>query len=174
MRISVRLTEKKLRTLDKTTACGVVRGLYVQVSKLKDGTLAKYFILRDRSVGRVFCLGAYPKMSLSEAFEKAAEWKKKIEQGIDPAEEEKARKKALVRQNEQSAEDVLTFEKLIRAWIAFNESRGRWTNKHKTKDEVWDGFFQNHIPESLRRCPVKDLTAENVCRGPWREVAHHD
>lgn len=29
MRISVRLTEKKLRTLDKTTACGVVRGLYV-------------------------------------------------------------------------------------------------------------------------------------------------
>ena len=48
MRISVRLTEKKLRTLDKTTACGVVRGLYVQVSKLKDGTLAKYFILRDR------------------------------------------------------------------------------------------------------------------------------
>lgn len=31
MRISVRLTEKKLRTLDKTTACGVVRGLYVQV-----------------------------------------------------------------------------------------------------------------------------------------------
>ena len=50
MRISVRLTEKKLRTLDKTTACGVVRGLYVQVSKLKDGTLAKYFILRDRSV----------------------------------------------------------------------------------------------------------------------------
>lgn len=65
MRISVRLTEKKLRTLDKTTACGVVRGLYVKVSKLKDGTLAKYFILRDRSVGRVFSLGAYPKMSLS-------------------------------------------------------------------------------------------------------------
>lgn len=173
MRISVRLTEKKLRTLDKTTACGVVRGLYVKVSKLKDGTLAKYFILRDRSVGRVFSLGAYPKMSLSEAFEKAAEWKKKIEQGIDPAEEEKAQKKALVRQNEQSAEDVLTFEKLIRAWIAFNESRGRWTNKHKTKDEVWDGFFRNHIPESLRRCPVKDLTAEMFAEAlgeKWRTM----
>lgn len=173
MRVAVRMTEKKLRSLDKPTACGVVPGLWAKVVTLKDGTKATYFVLRARAIGRVFTLGTYPKMSLSEAFEKAAEWKKKIDQGIDPAEEEKAQKKALVRKDEPQAEDVLTFEKLIRKWIAFNESRGRWTNKHKTKDEVWDGFFRNHIPESLRRCPVKDLTAEMFAEAlgeKWRTM----
>ena len=150
MRAVVPMTDKRLRSLQKTTACGIVPGLFVQVVKLSGGKLAKYFILRDREVNRVFSLGKYPEMSLSEAFAKAGEWKRKINAGIDPAAEEKERKLLLMRS--KSPDERLTFEALIRKWIDFNEKRGRWSNTCKTKTEVWDGFFKNHVPESIRTC----------------------
>ncbi len=76
--------------LEKTTACGVVPGLIVKEAKLSDGSIAKYFVLREPSIKRMFTLGCYPKMSLAEAFRKASEWKEKIAMGIDPLAEEKA------------------------------------------------------------------------------------
>lgn len=158
MRIASTMTEKRLRSITKSAACGVVPGLWVQVIPRKDGTLGKYFILRERSLGRVFSLGAYPALGLADAFKKAAAWKDKIAQGIDPSEEEKALRLSLKRA--APAETALTFEALIRQWIDFNEKRGRWHNAHKSKTEVWDGFFKNHIPEELQRCPVTALKAE--------------
>ena len=46
MRLAERMTEKQLKAVTKTRACGGVPGLVVKVVKLKDGSLAKYFILR--------------------------------------------------------------------------------------------------------------------------------
>lgn len=43
MRTAERMTERKLKTLTKETACGVVPGLYVSPRSLADGTKAKYF-----------------------------------------------------------------------------------------------------------------------------------
>lgn len=159
MRLSSRMTEKKLKTLQKTTACGVVPGLSVKVVKLSDGSLAKYFVLREYSIERTFTLGRYPKMSLAEAFRKAADWKEKISQGIEPVEEEKAIKQTLSH-SINAQDNVLTFEKLIYQWIEFNESRGRWNNRLKDRKGVWEGFFRNHIPDEIRLCPVEELTAE--------------
>ena len=174
MRIAARMTEKRLKAITKTTACGEVPGLYAHVAKLKDGTLAKYFILREVSLKRVFTLGKYPDMSLAEAFKKAREWKDKIKQGIDPAAEEKALRDALKRKPEDAQhDDVLTFENLIRQWIDFNEKRGRWKNASKTKTETWDGFFRNHIPETIRNCPVEKLTAQmffDALAEKWRTM----
>lgn len=81
--------------------------------------------------------------------------------GRDPAKEEKERRDALRREREGVCEalDILTFEKLIRQWIEFNENRGKWSKTSKSKAEIWDGFFRNHIPESLRVCAVAQLTA---------------
>lgn len=170
MRVIQRITEKQLKTLTKTTACGVVPGLTVKVKELSDGSIAKYFVLREQSIKRVFTLGQYPKMSLAEAFKKAKEFREKLAKGIDPSIEEKEIKKSLSRTNR---ENVLTFEKLIFQWIEFNEQRGRWKNKHKTKAQVWEGFFRNHIPEELRICPVTDLTPEMFCealREKWKTM----
>lgn len=170
MRVIQRITEKQLKTLTKTTACGVVPGLTVKVKELSDGSVAKYFVLREQSIKRVFTLGQYPKMSLAEAFKKAKEFREKLSKGIDPSIEEKEIKKSLSRNNR---ENVLTFEKLIFQWIEFNEKRGRWKNKHKTKAQVWEGFFRNHIPEELRLCPVTDLTPEMFCealREKWKTM----
>lgn len=78
MRLADRMTEKQLKATVKTTACGGVPGLVLKVTKLKDGTMAKYFILRESTLNRIFTLGRYPQMSLAEAFKKAAEWKAKL------------------------------------------------------------------------------------------------
>ena len=159
MRLAERMTEKQLKAVTKTRACGGVPGLVVKVVKLKDGSLAKYFILRESTINRIFTLGRYPQMSLADAFKKAADWKVKIRQGIDPSEEEKALKASLRRKSAPS-DDRLTFEQLIYQWIEFNEARGRWNNPSKPKKEVWKGFFRNHIPDSIRMCPVEELKPE--------------
>ena len=161
MRIAERMTERKLKTLTKDCACGVVPGLVVSIRTLSDGTIAKYFLLRVRKIGRVFALGKYPSMTLSEAFAKAADWKEKIAQGIDPAEEEKAKAKVLSKTPViEIDENTLTLEKLMYQWIDFNEARGRWKNKLKPRDEIWAGYFRNHIPKALRQTPVESITAE--------------
>lgn len=175
MKIVAPITEKKIKSITKHTACGVVPGLYVWVMTLKNGETAKYFVLRERSINRTFTLGKYPDMSLTEAFKKAAEWKEKVKQGVDPAKEEKQRRDALRREREGVCEalDILTFEKLIRQWIEFNENRGKWSKTSKSKTEIWDGFFRNHIPESLRVCPVTQLTAQMFCDAlaeKWRTM----
>ena len=159
MRLAKRMTEKSLKALTRSTACGVVPGLSVRVKELQDGTLAKYFQLRAVSINRVFTLGRYPTMSLAEAFRKAQEWKDKIARGIDPAEEERALRQSLSR-HETECSAALTFEQLIFQWIEFNESRGRWNNRHKDKKSTWKGFFKNHIPDAIRLSPVEDLTPE--------------
>ena len=175
MKIVAPISEKKIKTLQKSSACGVVPGLWVKVVPLKNGELAKYFVLRERSINRTFNLGKYPDMSLAEAFKKAAEWKEKVKQGVDPAKEEKERRDALRRERESVCEalDILTFEKLIRQWIEFNENRGKWSKTSKSKTEIWDGFFRNHIPESLRVCPVAQLTAQmfyDALAEKWRTM----
>ena len=175
MKIVAPISEKKIKTLQKSSACGVVPGLWVKVVPLKNGELAKYFVLRERSINRTFNLGKYPDMSLAEAFKKAAEWKEKVKQGVDPAKEEKEHRDALRREREgiHDALDILTFEKLIRQWIEFNEQRGRWSKTSKSKTETWDGFFRNHIPESLRVCPVVQLTPQmfhDALAEKWRTM----
>lgn len=175
MKIVAPISEKKIKTLQKSSACGVVPGLWVKVVPLKNGELAKYFVLRERSINRTFNLGNYPDMSLAEAFKKAAEWKEKVKQGVDPAKEEKEHRDALRRERERihDALDILTFEKLIRQWIEFNEQRGRWSKTSKSKTETWDGFFRNHIPESLRVCPVVQLTPQmfhDALAEKWRTM----
>lgn len=114
-------------------------------------------------------------MSLPEAFQKAKEWRKKVSQGGDPSAEEKVLRDALKRDSEQKtdAPDDLTFERLIREWIEFNEKRGRWSKTSKSKTEVWDGFFRNHIPADLRLCPANDLTAQmfyDALAEKWRTM----
>ena len=92
-RVAERMTEKRLRSLTKGCSCGVVPGLEVRVRTLGDGSTAKYFLLRDRATGKAYQIGQYPKVSLSDAFKTAAEWREKIKAGIDPVAERKALKK---------------------------------------------------------------------------------
>lgn len=81
MKIVAPITEKKIKSITKHTACGVVPGLYVWVMTLKNGETAKYFVLRERSINRTFTLGKYPDMSLAEAFKKPQNGKRRSSEG---------------------------------------------------------------------------------------------
>ena len=162
MRMPRQMTETRLKSLTHNATCGYVTGFGVDVKKLKSGKYSKYFVLREPSLHRSYTLGKYPDMPLEDAIEKARLWKAKILRGENPAAEEKAIKaaKEAAKKAEEEA-DVFTFEKLIRQWIDFNEKRGRWHNTLKTKEQIWDGYFKNHIPETLRYCPVTKLTPQH-------------
>ena len=45
-RLVTKMTDKKLKTLKKDAACGIVPCLMVTVRTLKDGSIARYFVLR--------------------------------------------------------------------------------------------------------------------------------
>lgn len=155
-KVAPKMTEKKLRAITQETACGVVSGLYVRPRELSDGTIAKYFILRDRPSGRVFQLGRYPQMSLSEAFAKAADWKGKLKEGIDPVAEAKAKRNLL----KKDAQKQISLKEIIYQWIRFNEDRGRWKNALKPREAVWDGYCRNHLSEKLLNTPAVSVTAK--------------
>lgn len=157
-RVAERMTEKRLRSLTKGCSCGVVPGLEVRVRTLGDGSTAKYFLLRDRATGKAYQIGQYPKVSLSEAFKTAAEWREKIKAGIDPVAERKALRMSL--QSEEPAPAVLTVREMVYGWIRFNEERGRWKNARKPKERVWDGYCSNHFAPDFLSMPAKDVTAE--------------
>lgn len=130
-RVAERMTEKRLRSLTKGCSCGVVPGLEVRVRTLGDGSTAKYFLLRDRATGKAYQIGQYPKVSLSEAFKTAAEWREKIKAGIDPVAERKALRMSL--QSEEPAPAVLTVREMVYGWIRFNEERGEMEERSQAE-----------------------------------------
>jgi integrase len=91
---------------------GGVAGLRLQISRAG----AKSWVLRT-TVGekrKVIGLGAYPEVSLAEARIRARDTKAAIKQGIDPVEEKRAAKAALI----AKAARTMTFEKAVDEWIA--------------------------------------------------------
>ena len=154
------MTDKKLRSVTSETACGVVPGLYVRPRSRSDGSIVKYFVLRDRRTKRCFNLGSYPQLSLSEAFMMAADWRRMLDDGIDPSEVKKQKAEQLTRLLESPREPSV--KDIVYSWIRFNEERGRWKNALKPKELVWDGYCRNHLSASLLSMSAKDLTAERV------------
>ena len=51
-RLVTKMTDKKLKTITKDTACGIVTGLMASVRTLKDGSIARYFVLRYQKEGK--------------------------------------------------------------------------------------------------------------------------
>ncbi|WP_226553583.1 tyrosine-type recombinase/integrase [Celeribacter naphthalenivorans] len=93
-------------------AVGGVAGLQLQITPNE----AKSWILRTVIGGsrRAIGLGAYPEVSLADARKRAKEAKEKIAAGIDPIEERKAARAALVAARARS----MTFEVAADKWMA--------------------------------------------------------
>lgn len=156
-KISAQMTDRQLRSLKTDKACGVVPGLAVEVRKLKDGSIGKYFYLRYRKNNQQakFFLGIYPQMSLSEAFAKAKAWKAKLDAGENPSEQVKLKQKENVFKKSMSVED------LVWAWLDFESERGTWNmDIKKTKPDMWHGYLKHHFTKELREMPVNRLTAD--------------
>ena len=110
---NIKPKEKIFRIFDE-------KGLYLEVNP-KGGKYWRFKYLFDRKEGRL-AFGVYPEVSLKEARDKRDEARKKISNGINPAEEKKLAKITRMIDAENS------FEAVAREW--HEKQKARYTVKH--------------------------------------------
>jgi len=135
-------------------AVGGVPGLHLQITpgggrswvlRAKVGTLR-------RDIG----LGGFPGVTLSQARDKAREARTKIEGGIDPVEERKAAKAALIAAQRRG----LTFEKAVEKCLATKLDAFK-NAKHR---QQWGNTLATYAIPELGKILVQDITTQDVLR----------
>ncbi|MCL1886611.1 MAG: integrase arm-type DNA-binding domain-containing protein, partial [Betaproteobacteria bacterium] len=124
-------------------------GLYLLV--MPDSS--KYWRMNYRfdSKNKTLAFGKYPDVSLSEARKRRQEARTQIQQGIDPAEDKKAKRAA---RKEATAN---TFEKIAREWH-HNRLNG-WTPQ--TAKEIINRLEKDIFPE-IGSLPVSEITHKQL------------
>ncbi|TQM92440.1 tyrosine-type recombinase/integrase [Roseinatronobacter monicus] len=133
---------------------GGVTGLYLQVTP-KNG---RSWVLRIKvgALRRDIGLGGFPTVTLSQARDKAREVRDKIEHGIDPVEERKATKAALVAAQRRG----LTFADAVDRCLA-NKLDGFRNAKHR---QQWENTLATYATPDLGKMLVQDITTQDVLR----------
>src|SRR5262245_15714168 len=140
-------------------------GLYLQVSRT--GTKSWVFRFKRKVGGKLksrdMGLGAYPKVSLAEAREKADEARAHRDAGRDPIEE---RDRAAVEQKRTelqqrlAAARTVAFREFAEGWVRSN--RGAWrSDKHR---DQWDASLKAYVYPVIGDVPVSDITTELVLK----------
>lgn len=141
---------------------GGVSGLYMQITRAE----SKSWILRA-TIGakrRDIGLGSYPDVSLGEARKRARELKDKIWQGIDPIEERKAARAALIATQTPSLTFVKAFEDYTDAKL---DELG--TDADRTR---WKSSIERYVLPHIGDLPVSELTVHDVLqvlKPIWRD-----
>ena len=133
---------------------GGVTGLYLQITP-KGG---RSWVLRIKvgALRRDIGLGSYPTVTLSQARDKAREARDKIERGIDPVEERKATKAALIAAQRRG----LTFADAVDRALAAKLDAFK-NPKHR---QQWENTLATYATPDLGRMLVQDITTQDVLR----------
>lgn len=137
-----------------TTTVGGVSGLLLQITP--NG--GRSWLLRV-SVGgkrREIGLGGFPDVTLSQARERAREAKDKIRQGIDPVEERKAARAALVETQRRG----LTFSEATERYLAAKLD----AHKNAKHRQQWRNTLMTYAMPELGQLLVNDIAAQDVLR----------
>lgn len=137
-----------------TFAVGGVSGLMLQVTSNGGRTWLLRVVVgaKRREIG----LGGYPEVGLAQAREQARELKAKIRSGVDPVEERKAAKAALVAAQRRG----LTFAKAVEQCLdakldAFSNAKHR---------QQWENTLATYAIPQLGTMLVQDITTQDVLR----------
>lgn len=125
---------------------GTVQGLALLIKP----TGARSWILRAKFAQRRIDigLGPYPEVSLAVAHEKARQSKALIREGINPIDEKKGVKQAV----------LWTFRKCAQAYV--DAHRAEWSNaKHEAQ---WESTLNNYVYPVFGDKPVKDVVHADV------------
>ena len=135
-------------------AVGGVTGLNLQITP--GGS--RSWLLRT-SVGtkrREFGLGSYPEIALSVARDRARELRAKIREGVDPVEERKAKKSALLAEQRRG----LSFEEAVDKYL--DAKLDEFSNaKHR---QQWRNTLKTYAVPELGNMLVQDMTVGDVLR----------
>ena len=133
-------------------AVGGVAGLQLQVSP----TGAKSWILRTvtgtkrRSIG----LGAFPAVSLAQARQKAQAKKEQIAAGIDPVEEQRAARRALI----AIQMSAITFDDAARRYI--KEKSKEFKNPRQRQQ--WENSLATYASPVIGKVPVREIGLSHI------------
>ncbi len=133
---------------------GGVSGLLLQVTPIEGRT----WILRVTVGGkrREIGLGGYPDVTLAQARDRAREAKDKIRLGIDPVEERKAVKVALVAARRRGTTFADATEKCLAAKLdAFKNPKHR---------QQWQNTLQTYVMPEIGAMLVDEITVQDVLR----------
>lgn len=151
-KLAVPLTGIQLRTAklrDKPYKLTDGGGLYLLVNI--DG--ARYWRMDYRHGGarRTLAFGKYPNVSLAEVRDKRIKVRKLIDQGIDPGQDKKDKKRV------KNEADANTFEKLAREWHANKLSAWHETTARDTLRRLEINIF----PE-IGAMPIASITHKDI------------
>lgn len=135
-----------------TFAVGGVSGLLLQITPKAGRT----WLLRATVGGkrREIGLGGFPEVTLAQARDRARAAKEQIRQGIDPVEERKAARSALVAAQRRG----MTFAKAVEAYLAAKLD-GFKNKKHR---DQWRNTLQTYAIPRLGAMLVQDITVQDV------------
>lgn len=135
-------------------AVGGVPGLHLQITP--GG--GRSWVLRAKvgNLRRDIGLGGFPGVTLSQARDKAREARAKIEGGIDPVEERKAAKAALIASQRRG----LTFDKATEKCLAAKLDAFK-NAKHR---QQWENTLATYASPELGKILVQDITTQDVLR----------
>jgi integrase len=133
---------------------GGVTGLYLQVTPNN----GRSWVLRVKvgNLRRDIGLGGFPTVTLSQARDKARETRAKIEQGIDPVEERKAVKAALIAAQARGLTFAQAVDRALAAKLdAFKNAKHR---------QQWENTLATYATPVLGKMLVQDITTQDVLR----------
>ncbi len=135
-------------------ATGYINGLQIVVkpSGAKSWMLRTMIGEKRRSIG----LGGYPEVSLADAREKAREMKKMIAQGIDPVEQRKAARAALVK----SQTGRMTFAEA--AQLCHEKKLAEFKNEKHKKD--WIRSIEHYAVPVIGKMSVDDIELPHILK----------
>lgn len=133
---------------------GIVPGLILNVkeSGAKSWVLRTVIGTKRRAIG----LGGYPEVSLSDAREKAREVKRQIEQGIDPVEQKKSRRAALIK----SQTGRMTFAEAAR--LCHDKKSNEFKNEKHRRD--WISSVNRYAIPVIGELPVDEIDLPHILK----------
>lgn len=137
-----------------TFAVGGVAGLLLQITPKGGRTWLLRVTIGDRR--REFGLGGFPDVSLAQARERAREAKDQIWRGIDPIEERKAKRHALVLAQRRSLTFTEAIERCLSAKLdAFKNPKHR---------DQWRNTLSQYAVPELGLMPVDTIRVQDILR----------
>jgi integrase len=160
-RIAIELTALDVKRLthpggkrNVLRSVGGVPGLHLQISP----NSGRSWVLRTKvgTLRRDIGLGGFPGITLSQARDKARDARAKIEAGVDPVEERKAARAALVASQGRG----LTFADAVDRCLA-TKLDGFRNPKHR---QQWENTLATYAVPELGKMLVQDITIQDVLR----------
>lgn len=151
-RLSFRLDPGSGEPVEVRHPVGGVSGLLLKVTP----TGSRQWILRAKIGNRRpdIGLGPYPEVSLAQAREKAREMKEKIRSGIDPLEEKRAARRALL------AEQIsnITFAHAMQQYINMKAKEF----KNPRQEQQWTNSLNTYAIPHIGEIPVREIQLAHI------------